>query len=321
MEIKERSVYFDHDGPPEDTTCLMLLLGMKHIDLIGITVTQGDCFGPPALEMTLKVLSLYERNIDVVLGEYISPTQFPIAYKYASSQINNLPLVINQHMNLNLVSKLPAGEFMAKKIKSCPRPVTVLAVGPLSHVAMALEYDPSIISNIEEIIIMGGAIDVAGNIYNEDGSIEQAEWNLYWDIQSAQKVLESKIPMTIFPLDATNQVKLEKWHLKEISKYSNYNILEMVGQFYAICYNAEFIHTDNYYFWDSLCTSSLGCEGMAEYETIELSIIPKGAKNEGKTFRNPGCGNWVQYPKKVDAKKFFNFFIETLKKNGKLTSN
>ena len=316
--IKQRLVYLDHDGAPEDVTCIMLVLGMKNTELIGMTYTQGDSSSKQALEVTLKILSLYESKIEMVMGEYISSYQFPEEYKIASIQVNNLPILINQYMDKSKLSNLPAGEFMAKKIKEAPQKVTVLVTGPLSHVARALEYDPTIKENIEELVFMGGAVDVKGNVYNVDRTVKPAEWNVYWDIPAAMKVFESGIPITMFPLDATNQVPVTKKTLSEIAKYRSYNILDIVGQFYAICYNGDWTEHDNYFFWDTLCTSYLGCEGMAEFEMIEIEILPLGHESQGKTARKPGCGRWVKVPIKVDKEKFFQFFIETLKRNGKI---
>ena len=315
---KDRQIYLDFDGSPEDIACLMLVLGMKHLHLIGITLTQADCSPKHSLETTLKILSLYEKKIEVVMGEYISPTQFPEEYKRASIQANNFPLLINQKMDHSLVSKLPAGEFMAKKINGAHGKVTVLVIGPMSHVARALEFDPKIADKIEEIVFMGGAIDVAGNVFQKDGTIESAEWNVYWDIDSAIKVFNTKIPITMFSLDATNHVPFTKACLKEIARHPDYNILNLVGQFYALCYNGDWTDVDNYYFWDTLCTSYLGCEGLAQYQNIEIEITPKGEKGEGKTARKKGNGRWVKVPMSVDKDKFFKFFIHTLKKHGKV---
>ena len=91
--------------------------------------------------MTLKVLSLYEKNIQVAVGEYISPIEFQLDYRVQSIMANNIPDRINQQMDRSLVSNLFGSEFMLKKIKEAPRKVTFLLTGPMSHVAKALEID------------------------------------------------------------------------------------------------------------------------------------------------------------------------------------
>ena len=189
---QKRLVYMDQDGNPEDIASMMMVLSMDHLELIGVTMTPADCIAVHGLELTLKTLNMFDKKIEVVLGDYNSPTQFPELYKVPSIQANNLPVFMNQKFDKELISPLPAGEFMAKKIKSAPQKVTLLVTGPMSHVARAFEYDPSIAENIEEIVFMGGAIDVDGNIEQPDRSVKSAEWNVYWDPNSARKVLQTK---------------------------------------------------------------------------------------------------------------------------------
>ena len=322
---KKKLVYMDHDGSAEDIMSMMMVLGMDHVELIGVTMTPADCHPESSLELTLKSIQLFEKKIEVALGDYHSPNQFPYEYKISSIQANNIPYLINIEIDKNLFSHLPAGEFMAKKIKNAPEKVTVLVTGPLSHVARAFDYDPSIIEKIEEIVFMGGAIDVEGNVFQKEKGLYQkvdapkpAEWNVYWDIDAAIKVLHTKIPFTMVSLDITNYAPVRRHHLKEIAKgVQEFNLLNIVGQFYALLYNDQWMEKDIFFFWDTLSTSYLGSDSLSDFETIEIDIIPSGDE-EGKTIRKPGSGFFVKVPTKVDHDKFFAYFLKLMSRNVKI---
>ena len=89
-------------------------------------------------------------------------------------------------------------------IQDSPEPVTVLALGPLTNVGAALEATPELAENIEMIYVMGGAVDVDGSSVSEENTV--AEWNIYCDPHAARLVFESGAPITLVPLDATNEV-------------------------------------------------------------------------------------------------------------------
>ena len=79
---------------------------------------------------------------------------------------------------------------------------TVLTLGPLTNLALALEADPSIASEIDHVVVMGGAFSVPGNVHlDAHPSASIAEWNVYVDPVAAERVLDSAVPVTFVPLD------------------------------------------------------------------------------------------------------------------------
>ncbi len=82
--------------------------------------------------------------------------------------------------------------------------LTVLAVGPLANLAHALERDPGIATRVREVIVMGGAVYVPGNV----GPV--AEANIWHDPEAARAVVEAGWPLTLVPLDVTLQHLLEE---------------------------------------------------------------------------------------------------------------
>lgn len=316
-KIRNRTVIFDHDGNPDDLVSLMLLLGMPNINLIGISITPADCFIEDAVDLTLKVLSLYERKIPVARGDLESSNPFPDEYRVVTVKANHLPILIDQEMDHSLIQNITAHEFLAKKIKESKEKVTVLMTGPCTNFMAAIDLDPSIKDNVEEVVWMGGAVDVPGNVFKFDHD-KTAEWNVYWDAKAAKKMFATGLNITIFSLDSTNTVPLTLEFLKNFARYRKYNICDIVGQFYAITFFQSQSGLDEYYMWDTLCTSYLGCEDMATFRKVELDVEVK-RPGWGRTFKSPGNGQWIQVADKINNKAFFDYFISNLSRNGKNT--
>jgi purine nucleosidase len=87
---------------------------------------------------------------------------------------------------------------------AAPGEVTLVAVGPLTNVALALRKEPRIAEAVRDCIFMGGALRADGN------TTPLAEFNVYADPHAAQIVLASGMPITLMPWDITKDVRLAK---------------------------------------------------------------------------------------------------------------
>ena len=95
--------------------------------------------------------------------------------------------------------KEDAPELIRSSARSLDRPVTIVALGPLTNLAEALQGDQDLASRIERIVAMGGAVDVPGNVSLEadESNPLPAEWNIYADPTAADAVLGSGVPVTL----------------------------------------------------------------------------------------------------------------------------
>lgn len=194
--------------------------------------------------------------------------------------------MLNIEENSNLLVKDAGHDFMIKKIKESKEKVTVLLTGPCTNLTAAIEKDPSIKDNIEEVVWMAGAVDVVGNVtqYHHNGS---AEWNVYWDPLASRKLFETGLNITIFSLDSTNTVPVSTNFLKKVAAQNEYILSDLVGYLYSISYVETFNEVDAYYMWDTLCTSYLGCDNLATFRKEELEVIAD-TPEEGRTKKAPG---------------------------------
>jgi purine nucleosidase len=97
-----------------------------------------------------------------------------------------------------------AADFIAASVRRYPGQVTLLAIGPLTNIALAVRRHPDIVPLIGQIIYMGGAFAVAGN------TTTKAEFNWWFDPEAAREVLRLPVRHVIFPLDVTDTVKIDK---------------------------------------------------------------------------------------------------------------
>ncbi|TXK49107.1 nucleoside hydrolase [Pontibacter qinzhouensis] len=306
-----KPVLFDHDGGVDDFLSLLLLLLLDEVELLGVSVTPADCYAENALDTTHKLLALTNKlHIEVRAGNFHGINAFPADWRAKPKMLNALPDMINVESHSTPPAAEDSVDFMIRKLSAAEAPVTVLLTGPCSNLVLALQKQPSIKARITEVVWMGGAIDVTGNVrtYNHDGS---AEWNVFWDPVAASELFKLGLPLTIVPLDTTNHVPVTFQFLKTLAAQSSAFFAHLAGQFWATTIDTIPAYDYTYFMWDVLTTSYLAIPEAFTLEQIELDVVPKGP-SAGKTVRAPGSGQWVQVATDVDKDFFYNFLFEKL---------
>jgi inosine-uridine nucleoside N-ribohydrolase len=107
-------------------------------------------------------------------------------------------------------------QFIVDTLNARPGQVTILAIGPLTNVAMALRQEPGLAAKVKQLYVMGGAVaalpDGAGNI------TPNAEFNFWVDPEAAKVVLRSGIPIVLSPLNVSRKTNLDReWYEKLVA--------------------------------------------------------------------------------------------------------
>lgn len=307
--MPKQLVLMDHDGGVDDYLSTILLMTMPHIEPLGIVVTPADCYLEPAVSATRKILDLMDvRGVAVAASTVRGVNPFPRIFRRDSFTIDHLP-ILNQKEEIRAPLAPESGQgFIVKALRAAAEPVTILATGPLTTIATALDLAPDIEGKIKELIWMGGALDVAGNIdpIMEGGQDVSAEWNVYWDPFAAARVWQTKIPILICPLDLTNHVPVTSPFLHQLGRQYRFPLSDFAGQCYALV-----VHQD-YFFWDVLTTAYLG---HPEYFTLaehETEIITTG-RSQGRTLVKPG-GRKIRALDSVDLDQFYAYILDAWKR-------
>ena len=111
-----------------------------------------------------------------------------------------------------------AVDFLLEQIRRHPGEVTLLAIGPETNLGAAIDRDPATFRKLKRIVLMGGSVYHGYSQFNYGNAKgPEPEWNILCDIQAAQKVFTSGVPLFVMPLDST-QIKLQELERAEIFK-------------------------------------------------------------------------------------------------------
>lgn len=315
MAGPKKRVIFDHDGGVDDLLSLVLLLTMDNIDVVGVTITPADCFLEDATETTLKILSLFQRSdIPVAKGDLYGVNPFHYDWRAQPKMLNALPAILATPLDTSPLVEQSAKEFIADSIAASAEPITVLMTGPCSNLVAAIDSNKAIKDNIEQIIWMGGAVNVVGNVamHNHDNS---AEWNVYWDPFAAKRLFELELTIKLVALDATNCLPIDKAFLSLIAAQRHFPLSELAGQFWATTVAAIPAYEYTYHLWDVMATSILELsEDAVQFETMELAVATT-EPSQGRTYAAPGNGQWVDVAVSADRDKVLDYVLQKLQRS------
>ncbi len=192
-----RKVILDVDPGVDDAVAMCLAFAMADLDVLAVTAVGGNV---PADQST--------RNVQAIV-EQLDPPRWPRLGAGAADRMlrtdarhvfgadglcgANLPCAELHHQR-------PSIKVMIDEVQAAPGDVTILALGPLSNLAIALQQQPDLASQIGHLIIMGGTLAGPGNV------TPLAEFNIYCDAEAARDVFSSPVTKTVIPLDVTNRV-------------------------------------------------------------------------------------------------------------------
>lgn len=201
-----------------------------------------------------------------------------------------------------------AVDVLVEKLMASEGDITLVAIGPLTNIALAIRKEPRIILKIRGIALMGG-----GTYGNRTPA---AEFNIYADAEAARMVFESGVAIAMFGLDVTHQAlaTLDKPdELKGIGNPVATAVSDMIA-FYSGAYQGKFAGAALH---DPCPVAYLIDPSMFELEHIRVDVETKGEFTYGMTVvdfkgvtdRNPN----VQFARKLDQDKFWKLFMETIK--------
>ena len=204
-------VWIDSDAGIDDAMALILATKLDTVELVGASAVCGNAELYKTFRNVRNVLALAGRGDIPVYPGAEKPWIIPLRTASDAHGGDGLGGYILPE------SKAPeetrhAWDALYEAACRYPHELRVVAVGPLTNIANTIIKYPKFSSLVKDILIMGGAI-IAGN------STPAAEFNIYTDPHAAQCVFKSGIPVTMFGLDITHQMKMTQEDLDEIGSY------------------------------------------------------------------------------------------------------
>ena len=199
-----RRAIIDTDPGTDDALAIMMALNSPDLAVEGITTVGGNATLSETTENALRLMEYLEGPRSAMPIAVGADRPAKGLYSHAYHVHGSDGLGISLPASTLKPHRMNAVEFLRERISASPGEITVIAIGPLTNVAAALDNRRDIATAIPEIIVMGGAVSVAGNI------TPHAEFNIHEDPWAANAVFESGIPVTLVGLDVTHQTFMHR---------------------------------------------------------------------------------------------------------------
>ena len=302
-----RTVIHDHDGHVDDLLSCILLWLSPEIDLQAVGITNGDCYAPQIFEATQKIATFLDiEGPEIAVTEDEVPNPFPDNWRRESYIINELPLFEDNYLKKTYQQGRPRriDSVFLDCIANSKVPITVVTTGPLTNMANLLANHPEIKKNIQEFIIMGGAIRVKGNV-EEPGHDGTAKWNVYADPAAFKQIVDSKLPIKLITLDLTNELPVTKDFLGKLEAQAEKSRASaLAAKLWSL------VKGFDYYFWDTI-TAAVAIEpGLFTFSDIKIDVSTSG-KSMGRT-NQALFGRKVQLATQVNKQGFEDLLLSTL---------
>ena len=206
-------VIIDTDPGVDDALALLLAMRSPELKIEGITPVAGNVPLELTLPNALRMVEVAGRtDIPVAAGAPSPLVRRLVTATYAHGE-NGLGGAVFPHPKTKPIPGR-ASDFIRRTVRKYPGEVTLITIGPLTNVALALRDDPEMAPMVRSLVMMGGSLS-GGNI------TPAAEFNVYVDPEAARIVFQSGIPLTMVGLDVTRKTTLTEEHVRTLEAARN----------------------------------------------------------------------------------------------------
>ena len=251
-----RKLIIDADPGIGDALAIALAALDPEIDLIGVTAVSGCVSGHLATQNILAVIeSIDPPKLPRVGGSSATPPQLESAPGFLHPQrLNgNYGLGTTELQFMDMHNQRDSVKMLIDLVRNNPHEVTLLTLGPLTNVSVALDLAPDFGELLQSLVCLCGSIGVGGD------ATAAAEFNVLADPSAALKVFHSNATRTLVPLDVSDKV---------IMSFDQFTRLDNLAE------------SNLRWFFDSLLPFSLrvnheelGREGLPIREVVALTYI------------------------------------------------
>jgi purine nucleosidase len=253
-------VVLDTDPGIDDSLTMLLAIASPEVEMAAVGVTGGNCALDDGVRNALSVLALGGRaDVPVCPGVALPLIRPP----FTAPETHG-----DRGLGYARLPDSPVGpadehavDRMIREIMAAPGEVTLIAIAPLTNVALAIRREPRIVQAVRQVIIMGGALRSDGN------TTSLAEFNFFVDPHAAHIVLHSGMPNTLLPWDNPKDALLLQEHVDRRTAIDS-----PVSQFIADA-------TRFYIEFHLACFGYAGCS-ICDPGALALAFMPELARTE-----------------------------------------
>jgi inosine-uridine nucleoside N-ribohydrolase len=299
QSVSMHKVIFDTDPGIDDAMALLFLHRHPQIDLIGITTVFGNAPIDLTTRNALFLAQAWGISAPVAQGAGVTfdpsrPEGHWPTFIHGENGLGDIdiPPVIGR-----TVDDRPAWQFIIETVRAQPGEVTLVAVGRMTNLALALRADPDFAALVKEVIVMGGAFDLNGNVS------PAAEANIHGDPEAADLVFTAPWRVTVVGLDVTLKTVMTSGFLAEMAAAGGapVQLLSDISQFYIDFYRHRV--GDGMVVHDSCACVYLVAPDLFQTRSGPVRVVCGGIA-DGQTIQKPDgrvfpAGHWDGHPSQL----------------------
>jgi inosine-uridine nucleoside N-ribohydrolase len=274
----QQRVIIDTDPGIDDAMAILLALNSPELKVAALTVVPGNVDGKQGLENALRIASLAQRcDLPVALG-----AQHPLNQKLVTAQFwhgrNGLAGVELPPAKCKVDPRF-GPDLIVELVHKYPHQITLIPVGPLTNIALAVSKDPSIVPLVKDIVIMGGSI-TGGNV---NGA---AEANIYGDPEAASIVFNAGWTVTMIGSDVGEQTLITRKHVTELeeARGQEAEFISKLLDFYIT--RSEKSGYSGAAMYDPLAVATVIDPTVVTLKDMHVDVETKGEFTRGETVAN-----------------------------------
>ena len=315
----KKKIILDTDPGIDDAMAILFAEAHPEIELMGITTVYGNATIDNGTQNALYLKQKFDMKALVAKGTDKPLVRDPVgATVVVHGKAGFGDVKAPSSLDVSAIEK-PAYQFIIDSVRAAPGEITLVAVGPLTNLAVALEAAPDIVELVKEVVIMGGAFgenDHRGNV------TPFAEANIHDDPHAADKVFTASWPVTVIGLDVTEESFFTAQYLDELRDDAG-----EVGQFiwdvsrYYLKFYSEKVGMEGCHVHDPSAIAYVIQPSLFECRSGAIRVVTDGPaegmtiqKSDQRSYMND---EWSSFPAqkvgiKVNDEALLSLYRETL---------
>jgi pyrimidine-specific ribonucleoside hydrolase len=300
----------DCDPGHDDALALVVGLARPELRLLAVTTVAGNAGLPETTRNALRVLTLLGRTHIPVAAGASGPLMRPL---HVADDVHGASGLEGADLPEPAFAVRPEGaiELLRSTLEGAAEPVTIVAVGPLTNIALLIRTHPELLDRIASIRVMGGAI-------TEGNTTASAEFNIWQDPEAARIVFDCGRPVTLMTLDTTHQALFTMADVDRLEGLGTHaaavfaNLLRFFARFHAQRYG-----WDGAPIHDAVSVAHLAVPSLVRTEPYRVDVETRSELTRGRTVvdlhAQTGHQPNVDVGREIDRAGFIELLIDAVR--------
>ena len=211
ISVAAEKILIDTDPGVDDALAVVYAFASDDLEVVGLTTIFGNVETPLATQNALRLLDIVGADVPVAEGAVkpLYSKKLPTPdFVHGKDGFGEVYLPSSNKRPLDE----SAAEFIVRTVMDSPGEITLVVLGPMTNIALALALEPELAANVRRVVAMGGVLQVMGNVS------PVASANILGDAHAADIVLGTDWDVVLVPADTTRQVRVTDEWLERIRR-------------------------------------------------------------------------------------------------------